>query len=113
MKQWVLDFLPVNRTEFIAIQSGIKKIEVRACAPKYALIAAGDEIIFTVEDDIFVKKVATVKRFVSLEAMFAGISYQEIQPYAPSLPAAIEKYATFPQYPEKIARYGLIAIYLE
>jgi ASC-1-like (ASCH) protein len=113
MKNHSLDFREVNRDTFDLICSGGKSIETRAAVDKYADIAEGDTIIFSCGVDTCTKKVLTVEKFPSINAIFEKYTPQEINPTWKSEQDGRDAWESFPNYTEKIEKFGLIALTLK
>lgn len=107
-----LRFRTVNRDDFLAVKRGRKRVETRAATARYRGIRAGQVIVFKCGAEAFKKKAGTVRRFRSIAALLRRYRPQDINPALRSARELRERYASFPKYPEKISKHGLIAIEL-
>lgn len=112
-KTHTLDFLEVNRDTFDLVCSGDKLIETRAATEAYADIAVGDTIVFACGNDTCAKEVIKVEKFSSIDDIFKKYKPHEINPTWKSEQDGRDAWASFPNYTEKIAKYGLIALTLK
>lgn len=112
-KNYTLDFREVNRDTFDLVCSGSKNIETRAASEQYANIAPGDNIVFLCGKDTCSKEVAAVEKFPSIEAIYKKYKPEEINPTWKTEQDGRDAWASFPNYMEKIQKYGLIALTLK
>jgi ASC-1-like (ASCH) protein len=112
-KNYILDFREVNRDTFDLVCAGSKDIETRAASEQYADIAPGDTITFLCGNDTCAKEVEAVEKFPSIEAIFQKYKPKEINPTWKSEQDGRDAWASFPNYTEKIQKYGLIALTLK
>lgn len=106
-------FREVDRARFEEVHSGLKQVETRAGTEKYRLIKAGDEIIFKCGDDSFSKKVAKVYHWPSIEAMLAEVPLKNVMPDLDTIEQVRARYASYPNYSEKINTFGLLGFELD
>lgn len=107
-----LVFRAVDRAIFDDLVSGRKKVETRAAGPKYRGIAAGDTIVLACGEET---KELTVKRATHFPSVSSMLQTYSVKDIVPDLSTAAELellYASFPDYPQKLAKYGIIAIEL-
>lgn len=112
-KTHTLDFREVNRDTFELICNGSKALETRAAVAKYADIAAGDSIIFSCGNDSCTKEVTNVERFPSIDAIYKKYKPGDIHPAWKTEQDGRDAWASFPNYTEKIATFGLVALTLK
>ena len=112
-KTHTLDFREVNRDTFDLVCNGGKSIETRAAVDKYADIAVGDTITFACGNDTCTKEVIKVEKFPSIEAIYEKYKPHEINPVWKNEQDGRDAWASFPNYMEKIQKYGLIALTLK
>ncbi len=98
---------------FDLIKKGIKNIETRAAIDKYKKIEAGDNIIFSCAGQKLIKKVKSVELFKTIDNLVEKYPLDKIFPKVKSLKEAKQIWMSFPKYPEKLKKYGLIAWELE
>ncbi|MFH0852519.1 MAG: ASCH domain-containing protein [bacterium] len=109
----ILKFRAVNKDIFEAIRDGRKKIETRAGTEKYRDIKAGDTLVLVCGKKNFEKKVKRVQTFRSIAAMLKRYKVKDIDPRLKTKEELEKIYHSFPNYREKIKKYGLIAFGLE
>ena len=109
MKTLNLIFRDVDRATFERIKQGEKTIETRAGLPEYNEIEAGDQLIISCGEDTITKTVTEALHFNSVEELLESISPEEIMPAGTTREQAIARWNSFPGYPERIARDGIIA----
>lgn len=107
-----LVFREVDRDKFEEVRERRKTIETRAATERYRTIKPGDSISFKCGQDEIKKRVAEVKKYPTVEAMFEQLDPSSIKPGAQSADEILEMYRSFPRYTEKISKYGLIALKL-
>jgi len=108
-----LKFRAVDRNIFEAIKSGEKKVETRAGTEKYRRIKAGDEVIFACRVKKFEKTVKKVELFKTIRALVKKYKPSQINPQCETESELRDMYYSFPDYQEKIKKYGLIAFEIE
>ncbi|MEK7661939.1 MAG: hypothetical protein AAB355_00340 [Patescibacteria group bacterium] len=108
----VLRFRVVNRSIFLNIKKGVKKIETRAATVRYRKIEKGDTLVFVCGKERFRKKIAAVKIFKSIPALFRVYRVKDIFPDLSTVASATAEYHSFPDYKEKIKKFGLVAFRL-
>ena len=109
MKTLNLIFREVDRATFEHIKNGEKTIETRAGLPEYNGIEAGDQLIISCGNDTITKTVKEALHFASIEELLNKISPEEIMPAGTTREQAREKWNSFPGYPERIKKDGIIA----
>lgn len=109
-KKYTLRFRAVDKDKFENLRRGIKRIETRAATSKYSVIKAGDSIIFRCADKSFSKNVSKARIFNSVEGMLRVYKIKDIMPHLDTVKKMKETYHSYPNYKEKMAKYGLIAI---
>lgn len=108
-----LEFREVNRDTFNLVCSGSKVIETRAAVEKYSDIAVGDTVTFLCGNDTCIREVVKVEKFPSIDAIFETYKPHEINPTWKSEQDGRDAWASFPNYTEKIEKFGLIALTLK
>jgi ASC-1-like (ASCH) protein len=109
MKTLNLIFREVDRATFERIKRGEKTIETRAGLPEYNSIKAGDQLNISCGNDTITKTVTEAIHFKSVEELLKEISPEEIMPKGTTREQAIERWNSFPGYPERIKKDGIIA----
>ncbi len=109
----VLKFRKENKDIFDAILNGVKKIETRAGTAKYEKVKVRESIVFSCGKERFKKKVLSVEKFKTIEALVKKYKPLTINPNCKTLKELTAMYMSFPNYKEKIKKYGLLAFELE
>lgn len=112
-KNYTLVFASEHKETFESIRTGKKKIETCAASFKYRNIKAGDTVTLSCDGEKFQKDVIQVTHFKTLDALFAVFKPSQIKPGAESIEEMVRMYHDFPDYEEKIARFGILAIELK
>ena len=102
----------VDRAIFQAIKTGRKKIETRAPTAKFRKIKTGDTVIFVCGREKFKRKVKSARVFKSIAALLRCYRVRQINPAIASAKELTKMYYSFPNYKEKIKKFGLIALKL-
>jgi len=103
-----LKFRVKNRDIFDAIVSGRKKVETRAATPKYMKVRVGDVLTLVCGKKRLKKKVKKAEHFKTINAVMKKYRPEEINPKANSLREIRETWYSFPNYREKIKKFGLV-----
>jgi ASC-1-like (ASCH) protein len=98
----------VDGAVFAAIKNGVKKIETRAAIPSYCKIKKGDRIVFICGQEKVEKKVESAALYKSIGVLFRRYGVKDIFPDLTTVGEATKKYYSFPDYREKIKKFGLI-----
>ncbi|HVZ10853.1 MAG TPA: ASCH domain-containing protein [Candidatus Paceibacterota bacterium] len=109
----VLTFNQKNKDIFEKIKAGEKKVETRAATEKYQNIRAREEIIFVCGNSRFKKRVRKILKFKSIAGILKKYKPGDINPGITTAKEVIALYHSFPDYKEKIRKFGLIALELE
>lgn len=112
MKKITLKIRQQDKNIFDWIVRGEKTIETRAATKKYKDIGKGDTLIFACGLDRLEKTVIEVNWFRDIVALAQKCDIKKINPAADNLDDLVKMYSDFPGYPEKIAKYGIIAFLL-
>ena len=115
MRTWVLRIRAADQAVFAALVDGRKRVETRAgsAAPRgYRHVQPGDTLLFLCGAQRLRRVVTRVTIYPSVEALLAAEDYRAILPDARSPADVAALYTGIPGYPERIARYGLIAMEL-
>jgi len=107
-----LKFRAVDRGVFEAIQNGKKKIETRASTEKYQNIKAGDKVCFVCRYKKFEKEITKVEKFKTIRALIKKYKPSQINPVCKTESELRDMYYSYPDYQDKIKKYGLIAVEL-
>jgi ASC-1-like (ASCH) protein len=108
-----LRFREIDRDIFETILSGDKKAEIRAASPKFANLKKGDKILLVCVDDQAEKTIKTIEHFKSIDQLLLKYQPQDINPKISTREELIKMYHNFPDYEEKIKKYGLMAMEFE
>lgn len=96
---------------FDMIRTGKKRVETRAATEKYKNISIGDTIIFMCNAKKFTKTITKVSHFPSIRAMLRVYKIQDIEPLLRGSERELRAmYYSYPNYKEKIRKFGLIAL---
>ncbi len=112
MPTHALEFFEKDKISFDCIRNGTKPIETRAWSEKYSRVAVGDTLEFVCAGERFVKQVAKIYHWPSVEAM-ASEKLKEVVPWLETAEQAKELIYSFPGYKEKIEARGLLGFELE
>lgn len=112
-KKIILRFRWINRDIFLEIKKGRKKIETRAASTMNRSIKIGDKLVLVCGKEKIERNAKRVKIFKTIPALLKKYKPQQIHPGARSEKEITKIYYSFPEYREKIKKYGLIAIELE
>ncbi|MDD5145585.1 MAG: hypothetical protein PHF44_01965 [Candidatus Pacebacteria bacterium] len=108
-----LRFRQADRKIFNAIKSGEKRVETRAATTKFLNLKRGDGLRFVCGKDRFEKQVKKFAIFKSIDELVKKYKVKEINPFICSSEDLKKMYYSFPNYKEKIKKYGIIALELE
>ncbi len=104
---------------FKLIRSGEKHLEVRPASLEYLRIIAGHCIMFRTKDSpearfaSVEKRVKNITRVVSVDELLQKFSWRNISPTMCSEQDYRDLLSSFPNYPDRIARDGLLVFELE
>lgn len=112
MKTHTLFFHPEDYHNFEYIRSGEKQIETRAGSEEYNKMTAGDTIVFACGEDEIIKTIKEIKHFDSVEDLLHSIPYTEIMPWVNSVEEAKKTWMSYPNYPDRISKFGILVIYI-
>lgn len=115
MKNWMVRFRVVDKERFEEVRSGRKKYETRAATVKYEPMTIGDTITFVCGTKRFKKRIVKKYHFKTPAGMLKKLPLRRIMPDAQikTLADVKARYASYPNYPEKIKKYGLFAFELK
>ena len=113
MKTYTLTFRQIDKNNFDELQSGIKSIETRAASPKYQSIKIGDTLTFICGNNKFSRVIKTKRHFKNLDSMFKVIPFKKIMPELDSIEEVKKIYYSYPNYKEKIKKFGILAFELK
>jgi ASC-1-like (ASCH) protein len=113
MKTWTLRFRAVDKKNFEELRSGVKAVETRANSTKYQPIEKGDVLVFVCGKDKFSKIITKKTHFKSIDAMLRKIPFKKIMPNLESVEEVKKAYHSYPNYKEKIEKFGLLAFELK
>jgi len=108
-----LAFLDKHIDTFELIKTHKKKIETRAGNPEYIKIKDGDTIEFSCQNQTLLKQAKRVLHYKTLDELFDNFKPKEINPTLSSYKELKDKYASFPDYEERIKKYGILVLELE
>lgn len=109
-----IEFYKEDAQLFRLIKDSVKTTEVRALDDPtssksfYSTIQTGDEIEFFCGLDTITKKVGNVRRYQELDILLKNENIEDIEPSV-NKSELKAKLLSFPNYPNRIKEYGLIA----
>lgn len=112
MAQYMLKFRAVNKDIFLDIKSSKKTVETRAATQKYRGIKAGDMLILSCGKKKFEIRVKKTKIFPSIKSLIKTYPIKRIMPQISTEKELRNTYYNYPNYKEKIKKFGLIALEL-
>lgn len=112
MKTWVLRFKTEDRDNFLEIKRGLKTIETRAATPRYRKIQKGDLLIFMCGKERIKRRVKSVSIFKSIAGLTKKFNFKKIMPSLDSSKEMAAVYHGYPNYKNKLKKFGLIALEL-
>ena len=107
-----LNIRAVDRAIFMAIKTGRKKIDTRAATVKLCKIKTNDTVVFVCGREKLKRKVKSARLFKSIAALLRCYRARQINPAISSAKELTKMYYSFPNYKEKIKKFGLIALKL-
>lgn len=113
MKKYVLKIAEADKDTFEFIKSGKKKVETRAGSVKYQNIKDEDVLILFCTGKKFEKRVKKVFHSNSIKELLKKYSPRTINPSTNTEKELTEVYYGYPNYKEKIKKFGLLAFELE
>lgn len=108
MKKHILRIRKVDKFVFDSIKENKKTIETRAATNKLKKIEVGDFLIFICNNEKLEKEVKKVKLYKTIDQMVKEIDFKKIMPFVDSIDEMKKVYFSFPNYKEKIEKFGLI-----
>jgi len=114
-RTWTLRIRAADAPIFRALATGEKAIETRAgsaAARSVATARPGDILLFLCGPERLRRRVLRVARYPSVDALLAGEDFRRIAPWLADPADLAALYAGFAGYPQRIARYGLVALEL-
>ena len=112
-KHFALRFNVEHRESFNNIKDGSKRVETRAATVKYRNIKKGDCITFTCGCAKFSKTVRKATIFRTIASLLKKYKPNDVRPDVRTKKEMIDIWHSFPNYKEKIAMHGLIALEFE
>jgi ribosomal protein S18 acetylase RimI-like enzyme len=112
VKTHTLKLRAADRDLFEAIKRGSKTIETRAATSTYQRVKVGDVLRFRCGSAYIEKRVARIKHFGSVSALFKSPDFKRVFPGVDTLEETERLYYTYPEYRQKIDDHGLLAFYL-
>lgn len=113
MNKYTQRFRAVNKDIFLDIKSGKKTVETRSATEKYKDIKAGDILILVCGKNRFEKEIKKSKIFKTIKSLVKIYSAKKIMPNINTEKELRAAYYNYPNYKEKIKKFGLIALELK
>lgn len=107
-----LIFAEKDHHNFDEVKIGTKSIETRAGAPKYQGVVVGDTLTFICGEDKLTKTVTKVFRWKDVDEMVKEIPFKKVMPSIGSIEDMKRVYSSYPNYDEKIKKFGIIGFEL-
>ena len=107
-----MKFRAVNKDIFLDIKSGRKTVETRAASERYNDIKAGDTVVLVCGKERFGKKVKKARIFKTIGALLKAYPLKKIMPELSSEKEWRQELYSYPDYKNKIKKYGIIALEL-
>lgn len=95
------------------IKSGKKSVETRAATEKYKDIKAGDMLVLSCGQEKFQKEVKGARVFQSINSLLKTYPLKKIMPNLKSEKEWKKELYSYPDYKEKIKKFGIIALELK
>lgn len=105
-------FRLVNKDIFDAIIEGKKRIETRAATPTYITVKVGDILTLICGKKKIMKTVKKVEHYRTISALLMKYKPKMINPNIHSKNDLQKMWYSFPNYKEKIKKFGLIVWHL-
>lgn len=105
----IIRFREIDRDGFNLVKTGYKTIETRAATPRYRGIKVGDILTFTCGRDRFNKTVVAKQVYRNARALLKSVPLSQVAPDRTTKQQMLDRYASFPDYEQKITKYGLVA----
>ena len=112
-KTTTLRFAKKNIKTWQFIKNGKKKVETRAGTVKYLKIQKGDVLTLVCGVKKLNKKVKNVEHFKTIKSLIKKHRPGIINPGATTLKEMEAMYASYPDYKEKIKKFGILAFELD
>ena len=115
MRTWVLRIRAADRPIFDALVDGRKTIETRAGSPgarSYTRVQPGDTLLFLCGPARLRRTVARVAIYPSPAALAVHEDVRRVMPWLADAADLAAVYESFPGYPKRISRHGLVAMEL-
>jgi ASC-1-like (ASCH) protein len=109
MSTFRLPFRFEDKKIFLMIKNHSKSVETRAGNPNYLKIKAGDILKFSCGSSSFQRKVKRVKVFKSIQALLKKHPLKSVDPSLRRKTELEILINSFPNYKERIKKYGIIA----
>lgn len=119
MNTWNMIFYPEDKDTFNKIKIGEKRIESRALTSPdnkkayYGKIRVGDLINFDCEDESFVKRVKSVRKYSTYNDYLKNADLEEIHGKGTTIKKARDIHSSFEGYIERLEKYGIVTFELE
>jgi len=97
----------VDKFVLDSIRDGKKTIETRAATDRYRRIKKGDILVFVCSGEKLEKEVKKVDYYKSIDEMIKAIDFKKIMPFVNSIDEIENIYFSFPNYKDKINKFGL------
>lgn len=101
-----------DRIIFDFIRGGQKTVETRAATDKYRKIKSGDALVFICGDENLEKQIKKIEYYKSIDEMTKAIDFKIIMPFVDSINEVKNFYFSFPNYKEKINKFGIFTFYI-
>lgn len=113
MKKIILNFRACDKEIFDAVLDGSKKVEIRAASTKFQNLKAGDTAVLKCGNQKVQRKIKVVKYVSGIDELLNTYQVSDINPFMNDKESLEKMYYGFPDYREKIEKYGLAAVEFE
>ena len=112
MKKYILPIRQTDRATYNLIKSGEKRVETRAASPRYKDIKDGDIVVFKCGNDSFERIEKKARKFNNVDKILDHYDVKDINPGVNTVEELKLMYNSYPNYAEKLKKYGIIAFEL-
>lgn len=108
--QIILNFRQCDKKIFDAVLDGRKKVETRTASAKFQDLKTNNTVVLKCGQEKVAKKIKTIKYVSGIDELLEHYKVADINPFIKNKKELEEMYFSFPNYREKIEKYGLVAI---
>jgi len=112
-KKIILNIRQCDRAIFDAILDGSKKVETRAASTKFQNLKTGDIAVLKCGREKAERRIKTVRYVAGIDELLKYYIVSDINPSIKEREELEKMYYSWPNYREKIEKFGLVAIEFE